>query len=163
MNTLKNSLFVITLIAFSGCATRAKLVLNQSVGPGRYHANRRRGVAPGELEVFSALEVINAVDSDHPTHTNYTIDDQGGKTLRRVDNRTGSFYQDPVVVSLPAGAYKVEARATNTGEVIVPVVIEAGKCTVIYLDGSNPPQSKAQPGDQWVRLPGGQIIGEKAN
>jgi hypothetical protein len=149
------------VVAFSGCAARAPLVVNQAVGPARSQASRREG--EGVLVVYSALEVANAVDSSHPTHAGYAIFNPVGKILRRVDNRAGSFYQDPMPVGLPAGTYKVEARATNQGLVIVPVVIEGGRTTILDLDASILPQSEPQSDDQWVRLPDGQVIGVKAD
>lgn len=161
MKTLKTSLFLIVLGAFSGCTTRAPIVVNQAVGPARSHASWRKG--EGVLVVYSALEVGNPLDSEHPAHTSYAIYNQDGKILRRVDNRAGSFYQDPAPVSLPAGTYKVEARATNKGLVVVAVVIQDNRTTIVDLDSSILPQSKSQPGDEWVRLPGGQVIGAKAN
>jgi hypothetical protein len=161
MKSLKASFYFMALIAFSGCATDTPTVLNQPVGPARSQVGRHEG--EGELVVYSAPELVDPADSAHPTHSSYTLYNRDGKILRRVDNRSGSFYQGPVAVSLPAGTYKVAGRATNNGLVIVPVVIEGGRTTILDLDGSTLPQSKPQPGDQWVRLPDGQVIGNRVN
>jgi len=105
------------------------------------------------------------VDSDHPTHSSYTIFSDDGRVLQRVQNLSGSFYADPATVRLSAGKYKVEARATNFGLslTVVPVVIEEGKTTTVYLDGEAPPVDLPQTNDSdWVHLPGGQIVGHRA-
>ncbi len=160
MKALKTSLSLMALVALAGCATRPRIVVNQPVGPGAPHVSRRKG--QGELVVYSALEVADPDDYYHPTHSGYTIFNGGGQVFREVDNRAGSFYQEPVTVSLPAGNYKVRARATNSGTVIVPVVIEDGQTTVVDLEGATLPQTRKRPGDQFVRLPDGQIIGTRA-
>jgi hypothetical protein len=81
--------------------------------------------------------------------------------MRRVDNRSGSFYQDPATISLPAGTYKVEGRATNSGVVLVPVIIEQNKTTVVDLEGSTLPQHRPTGAGQWIRLPNGQVVGAR--
>jgi hypothetical protein len=148
------------LVAVVGCVAQTRTVLNQPVGPSRSQASRRTG--EGELVVYTARELNDPVASRNPTHSPYTIYGQDDHVLQRVDNRTGSFYQDPVPVSLPAGKYKIEARATNAGTVDVPVVIEEGRTTVVDLDGATLPQDRPKSDDQWVRLPGGQIVGFRA-
>ena len=159
MKTLKNSFCIILATAFAGCATRSTVVVKQPVGPDLAHARVNLNKGRGQLVVYSALELINTTDSYHPAHTGYVIYDSNGKLLRRVDNRSGSFYQTPVAVSLPAGEYKVEGRATNSGQVDVPVIIKENKTTTVDLEGTNLPQHKPTGAGQWVRLPDGQVIG----
>ena len=122
-----------------------------------------RAEGQGKLMVYSALESVNLGDSNHPAHSSYTIYDRDGKILQHVNNRSGSFYRSLVAVSLPTGTYKVKGRATNNGWVMVSVVIEDGRTTILDLDGSTLPQRKPQRGDHWVRLPDGQVIGAKVN
>jgi hypothetical protein len=69
----------------------------------------------GQLVVYSALEVASPVGSQFPTHTGYEIYGINENLVRRVDNRSGSFYQTPATACLPAGEYEVKARATNHG------------------------------------------------
>jgi hypothetical protein len=146
------------LIVLSSCATHRKLVLNEPVGPSHPAVKRRQG--EGYLIVHSAREVVDLVHSDHPTHSSYTLYTDDDRALRRVRNLSGSFYQDPENVQLPVGTYKVEARAVNCGWVVLPVIVEVGKTTVVYLDGeASPPDGET--GD-WIRLPNGQIIGSRA-
>ncbi len=79
--------------------------------------------------------------------------------MRRVDNRSGSFYQTPMTVSLPPGEYIVKGRATNVGMVNVPVIVKENKTTIVDLEGATLPQHKPTGAGQWVRLPNGQVIG----
>ena len=160
MKSLSLSVYLIALVAAAGCATRPGIVLKETVGPARPHPGRRKG--EGELVVCSALEVANAADADHPAHSGYTICAPDGRLIREVDNRTGPFYQDPVTVALPVGSYEVKGRATNHGAVVVPVLIEEGRTTVVDLEGAMPPPVPRQVGDQFVRLPDGQIVGTGA-
>lgn len=159
MKTAKK-VFLIFLVAVTGCATRARVVVQQAVGPARAVLARRRN-SNGSLVVYSAMEVINAADARHPAHSSYRIYMPDGKLLRDVDNREGSFYQDPIAVPLAPGKYNIEARATNVGWVELPVIIEQGRTTVVDLDGDVLPPHEAGNGE-WVRLPGGQIVGSRA-
>ena len=161
MKTLKNSFCILLAAAFAGCATRSPVAVNQPVGPDLAQPRVKLNPGQGQLVVFTALELMNTLDSYHPAHTRYVIYDSNGKLLRRVDNRSGSFYQDPATISLPAGTYKVEGRATNSGVVLVPVIIEQNKTTVVDLEGSTLPQHRPTGAGQWIRLPNGQVVGAR--
>ena len=160
MKALKMPIQVVVLILLSSCVTNRRVVINEPVGPPRPATNRRKG--EGELVVHSAREVRNPADSEHLTHSSYKVYSEDGRVLRRVRNLDGSFYADPVPVRLPVGTYKVEARATNIGVVVIPVVIEEGQTTIVYLDGETLPAdlSLTHDGD-WIRLPDGQIVGRR--
>jgi hypothetical protein len=108
--------------------------------------------------VYSAPRVGTYAQSEYPVHTDYTIYSRDDKVVRRVDNRAGSFYQDPATVSLRPGVYRLKALTERGGFVVVPVIIEAGKTTVVDLDGTAIPQHSQAEG-QWVRLPDGHIVG----
>jgi len=159
MNHIKN-LFCITLVAaLAGCATRSPVVVNEPVGPDLARPRVNFSNGQGQLVVYSTEEVVNAVASDFPTHAGYEIDDANGKLIRRVDNRSGSFYQTPVSVALPPGEYKVKAPATNYGIVTVSVIIKENETTTLDLDGAHFRQHKPTGAGQWVRLPTGEVIG----
>ena len=162
MKTLKSFLCMILATAFAGCATHTSVIVDQPVGPDLARPRIDLNKGAGRLLVYSALESLDAVESDHPTHSSYIIYDKNGNMVRRVDNRSGSFYQTPTTVSLPAGEYKVEARATNSGLVAVPVIVKENKTTIVDLDGTTLPQRKPTGAGQWVRLPNGQVIGMRS-
>ena len=160
MNRFIHVIAAALLIETCGCVARKGFVIHDSVWPD--------GVSPassgneGCLIVYSASEVLDPTKSRHPVHTGYTISSDDGKVFRRVTNQSGPFFEEPVSVSLPTGTYKVEARAANYGEVTIPVVIQAGRLTALYLDGETGPLNGATSSSRWVTLPHGQIIGAKA-
>jgi len=160
----KNLFLVIALAAFAGCATsRPTVVVKDSVGPDL--APSRKLVAPagqGQLVVYSALEVVNPVGSDFPTHAAYSIFGPDGKLIQRVDNRSGSFYQSPATVTLPQGEYTLKVPVANYGLVTVPVVIKENETTTLDFNGGHFRQKKPTGAGQWVRLPSGEVIGMRA-
>lgn len=161
MKNIQRLLGTLLLCVAAGCATKQNLVIDQPVGPGRAAAGN--GGTQGELIVYSAVGVSDPTDSYHPTHTGYRIYTPDGRLFRVVDNRTGSFYQDPETVPLPAGKYKIQAQAVNVGQVSLPVVIASGEVTTVRLDVSG---RRAVYGgsdtNAWVRLPNGRVIGARA-
>jgi hypothetical protein len=159
MKTLKNSICIILATAFAGCATHSPVVVKQPVGPDLARPRVNLNQDEGRLVVYTALEAANSGSAYFPTHSSYAIYNSNGKLRQRVDNRTGSFYQVPATVSLPAGEYKVEGRATNSGLVDVPVLIKEKETTTVDLEGSNLPQHKPTGAGQWIRLPDGQVVG----
>lgn len=154
---------VLTCALFAGCASLSNTVVTQSVGPGPERPKIDLGKGLGQLLVYTALEVDDPVNAYFPTHGSYTIFSPDGKWVKHVDNRNGSFYQNPAKVSLPVGKYKIEGRATNAGSVVVPVVVEEGKVTIVDLEGATLPQHKPTGAGQWVRLPNGQVVGMRTN
>src|SRR6185437_4596984 len=160
MNRFIHIIAAALLIETGGCGARKGFVIRDSVWPDKPLAGSLGN--EGCLIVYSGREILDPTKSRHPVHTCYAIFSDDGKVFRRVTNQSGAFFEEPVGVSLPAGAYKVEARATNCGEVAIPVVIQAGKLTTLYLDGETEPLNSATSSNQWVTLPNGQIVGAKA-
>ncbi len=162
MKTLKSSFCIILATAFAGCAAHSPVIVNQTVGPDLAQPRIILNNGNGRLVVYSALESLDAVESDHPTHSSYIIYDKSGNVVRRVDNRSGSFYQSPKTVSLPPGEYTVKGRATNVGLVGVSVIVKKNKTTIVDLEGATMPQRKPTGAGQWVRLPDGRVIGMRS-
>ena len=148
--------------AMAGCATPSTMVVSEPVGPDLAPARVNVAGHGGQLVVYSALEVADAVSSDFPTHAGYDIYSTEGKLLQRVDNRSGSFYQMPAAVALPPGEYLIKAPATNRGLVTVPVIIKANETTTLDLASTHFRQHKPTGAGQWVRLPTGEVIGMRA-
>jgi len=160
MNRIDNIIVVVALALLAGCATPSEIVVKDPVGPDLAPPVKTVSAGQGQLVVYSALEVVNAVSSDFPTHAAYEIySPDGKKLLKRVDNRSGSFYQSPATVTLPAGEYTVKAPVTNHGLVLVPVVIKENETTTVDLDAEHFRQKKPTGAGQWVRLPTGEVIG----
>lgn len=159
MNRINNVSLVIALGVLAGCSTPNEVVVKERVGPDLAPLHKIMSAGQGQLVVYSALEVLNAVSSDFPTHAAYKIYDSDGKLLKVVDNRSGSFEQSPETVSLPPGEYTVKSPATNHGIVSVPVVIKKNETTTLDLDAEHFRQKKPTGAGQWVRLPSGEVIG----
>ena len=159
MKKIKNGLSFLFLAAAVGCVTSPQVIVNQPVGPDLAPPRVNLNKGQGRLVVYTATEVTDPANAYFPTHSAYVIHTPDGRLVRRVDNRTGSFYQSPNPVLLPPGAYLVKGRATNAGEVSVTVIIKENKTTVVHLEGANLPQHKPTGAGQWIRLPDGQVIG----
>jgi hypothetical protein len=145
------------LTALSACSSHP-VVVEAPVGPAPILSSVRRD---GKLVVYSATYAPAVEQSEYPVHTNYTIATATDKLIERVSNATGSFFSQPATVALPPGEYRVRAQYDRGGFVVIPVVIEPGKTTVIDLDGEAVPQSPDANPDK-VRLPDGHVVGWRA-
>jgi len=159
MDLSVKSIWLLLLAILAGCATRTSMVVNEPVGPDLARPRVNLSQGQGQLVVYSALDVVSPVDADFPAHTTYEVYDMSENLIRRVDNRSGSFYQTPATVRLSAGEYKVKALATNHGLITVPIIIKENETTVLDLDSTHFRQHKPTGAGQWVRLPTGEVIG----
>lgn len=116
--------------------------------------------------VYSAWDIGSPGDQSDVAvnhHSDYRILSADGKPVKQVNNFVGTFIEAPVTVSLLPGHYTVVAQATALGTATVPINIEKGKTTDVHLDGS-PLLIQGQSSDaDFVRLPGGSIVGWRAN
>jgi len=149
-----------TLLA--GCTTsEGGLVLDQ-VGPEPV-ATGSIASTNGTLVVYSAFEAspeFNSRDVYGREYSDYQIFSPAGKLLRRVHNDSGTIALSPSPVELPAGKYRVVARANGFGTVTIPVLIEANRVTTMHLEGGGSwPDEAAFRKTNAVRLPDGQIVG----
>lgn len=143
--------------AVSGCATSAPVIVG-TVGPAGPVGSRE---ATGKLMVYSATTVYTAEQSRYALHTSYTLYDDKGTELQRVQNRAGLFAADPITLTLAAGQYRIKALASSSGSVIVPVVVASGRTTTVYLDDTPVPQDLRASANE-VKLPDGHVIGWRA-
>jgi hypothetical protein len=153
-------LFVLAALA-SGCASHREKVIGGPVGPPPLVAPGRSD--QGALVVYSALDFGTPSDPERVSHhSDYQIYSADGRRFKYVNNRIGTYIEDPATVGLPPGLYKVRARAAAFGFVTTSVVIEAGKTTFIHLDGSELSSGIQTPASRIVRLPDGLIMGWQA-
>ncbi len=161
---MKRSIFIVLGIAltslFAGCATAPAPTL-AAVGPNPM--GYQGSAADGQLQVFTALS--GHAEGNNPTwyrHRDYDIYDQAGQRVEHVRNNLGHYAQSPRLVTLPAGEYVIDARAKGTLQVKVPVVINPGETTVVYLDGSwQPPEGTDN--SKLVMAPAGYPVGWRAD
>jgi len=94
----------------------------------------------GNLIVYSATYAPTLEQSEYPAHTDYNVATPDGKVIQHVKNATGSYGSRPAIVSLSPGQYYVRAQYDRGGFVVITVVIEPGKTTVLDLNGEPLPQ-----------------------
>ena len=145
------------LILFNNCATTPPIVL-ETVGP---ESPGRSGTGKGYLLVYSATDKVQDGKLDFFPHTGYTVYDATGKFVHYTPNRVGNTDPVPVTIPLAAGIYKVVARAELYGRVTVPVKIDNGKLTVVYLERGGMPQKVRPKNREFITLPKGDIVGVK--
>ena len=148
----------------AGCATARNEVVLDCVGPQPAAASANS--TSGTLLVYSAYRVgadFDSRDARRPEYSDYRILSADGQLLQAVHNNSGTVLQDAVPVTLAPGQYRVRARANGYGYVIVPVVIEAGRKTVLHLDGDSQSDMAGLNQANAVRLPDGQLVGARAN
>jgi hypothetical protein len=139
-----------------GCASRPPITLTEPIGP----AIARPAMAEndGHLKVYS-MAYLGSMDADieRYVHSSYTIYAPDGAKVRLVSNQTGLFNEDPETVTLPEGKYQVKAETYQGKWVLVPVVVERARTTVVDL---NDEWWRDHPlADRAVKLPGGSVIG----
>jgi hypothetical protein len=149
----------------AGCATANNGMVLEGVGPDPASPVDTVAIT-GTLLVYSAYEVnadFNIRDPHRPQYTDYQILTADGKLQQRVHNCTDTILQRPKIVDLPAGTYCVIAEANGYGAVTVPVTIQAGKDTILHLEGGDRwPNPQAFDQSNAVRLPDGQVVGWKS-
>jgi hypothetical protein len=94
-------------------------------------------VSQGSLMVYSVMDRSDDDDVVYYEYSSYAIYTINGKLFRHVENRVSSSDQIPEAVTLPAGSYVVEARSATDVYVRVPIVIQAGRRTILDLDSRN--------------------------
>ena len=90
-------------------------------------------VSQGSLMVYSVMDRFDDDDVVYYEYSSYAIYTINGKLFRHVENRVSSSDQIPEAVTLPAGSYVIEARSATDVYSRVPVVIKAGRQTILDL------------------------------
>lgn len=150
---------------FLGCtSTKGPLVLDP-IGPAP-HAPLADGLK-GSLVVYSAFEAAPDLNRS-PYRNRYTdyrvLSADGEHLIQVVTNNRETLLNSPPAVELPAGSYRIFARANGYGPIIVPIVIEPTQVTTVHLEGSVWwPRSSQIFASNPVRLPKGEIAGWRAD
>jgi hypothetical protein len=148
----------------TACAAATSSLVLDPVGPPP--ARPTAISTQGRLVVFSAYSVHapGLSDPDYlQRHTDYELVATDGRPIRNVVNQAGAWGKDPAGVGLEPGAYRIVARANGYGLVTVPVIVVAGRDTIVHLEGSASWSGAENPaGSHPVCLPDGQIVGWRA-
>ena len=155
--SLLATLVVTSVATLSGCALTAPVMVG-AVGPAGPVTDRE---PKGKLVVYSATTVYTAEQSRYALHSAYTLYDDKGTQLQKVQNHAGLFAADPVTLTLAAGQYRVRALASSAGAVIVPVIVAPGRTTTVYLDDTSIPADLRASANE-VKLPDGHVVGWRA-
>ncbi len=97
-----------------------------------------------------------------PAHSDYTICTQDGKVLKHVRNSRDPNDTQPAMVPLAPGKYEVKAQTRDWGVITVPVVVEAGKPTIVNLQRGQNPVVESVARSNAVSLDGYLIVGWRA-
>ncbi len=136
----------------SACATHHEIL--EAVGP----APPSPPPAPhGFLRVYTPTEVYDDKDVLYYPHRDFTILSLDGKPMKHIRNADHHWDETPALTPLPVGSYKIRSRMHRGGIVTIPVVVELGRTTNVYLDGTF--ERPETPEDAYVQLPTGEIIG----
>ena len=147
------------LLLLPACSSPQKHAIVQPVGPAP-QINARAENA-GYLVVYSAWShFVDQGSTGH--HSRYTVSSDAPATSKVIINHADRFDEGPVRLPLSPGSYHVSARSTHFGRVNVPVIIQEGQTTLVYLDGSSHAEAPATPQTSTVRLPNGEIVGWSA-
>jgi len=102
------------------------------VRPG--NLDYRTELPQGYLKVYTATDEFDDGGLPYHAHGSYAIYTTDGKLFKNVENHISLSDEIPELVALPVGSYTVGARSERDGYVRVPVVIKAGRRTILDLD-----------------------------
>ena len=159
MKVVRISIALSVLLGAAGCAAVRPLVIADAVGP--LQPLLAETGPHGSMIVYSDTEGPLADPADYSPHSGYKLHSTDGRLLQVVENRSATDARQPRTLRLGVGRYVVTALAPRVGLVSIPVVIDAEQVTVVDLNREVLP-SLLVAGEEWVRLPNGQIIGSKA-
>src|SRR5260370_38795014 len=133
---LKSAISIDTLALCFGSTTVAKPGNRDPLFTGmiRSGLDNRNELSQGYLTVYSATDQLDDGGfffNDTATSEIYTTD---GKFFKNVENHISRSDEIPALVMLSTGSYTIEARSESRGYVRVPIVITAGRRTVVDPD-----------------------------
>jgi hypothetical protein len=134
---LKTALLIVPLNLYFGGPTIAHAGGRNVLSPGPIrpgHLDYRTELSQGSLVVYSATDEFDDGGVPYHAHSSYAIYTLDGKLFRSVENHISRSDEIPEVVALPVGSYTVDARSEKNGYVRVPIVINAGRPTVLDLN-----------------------------
>ena len=94
----------------------------------------RTQLSQGYLTVYSATYQFDDGGVLYYAHSSYPIYTTAGKLSKNVENHISRSDEIPALVTLPTGSYTIEARSENRGYIRMPIVITAGRRTVVDPD-----------------------------
>jgi hypothetical protein len=133
---LKTTLLLIQLAMCFGSPTVARAGERTPLSSRRVRSelDYRSELSQGYLMVYSATDPFDDGEVPYYAHSAYSIYTADGKFFKHVENHMSLNDEVPCLVTLPTGSYTIEARSESHGYVRVPIVITAGRRTIVDPD-----------------------------
>jgi len=134
---LKTALLIAPLAFYFGGSTVLQAGGKDPLSPGPIRPGNldyRTQLPQGYLKVYTATDEFDDGGLAYHAHSSYAIYTTDGKVFKKVKNHISLSDEIPELVALPVGSYTVQARSERDGYVRVPVVIKAGRRTILNLD-----------------------------
>src|SRR6476660_7377828 len=129
---LKSMLLIVQLaLCFSGPTVAQAGQRDSSTGPIQPELNDQAELRQGYLLVYSATDRFDDGGTFYYPHSSYSIYRADGKFFKNVENHISRSDEIPALVTLPAGSYRILLRSEHRGYVRRPIVITAGRRTIL--------------------------------
>jgi hypothetical protein len=147
---LKSMLLIVQLAFCFGGPTVAQAGQRESsTGSIQPKLNDQAVLPQGYLIVYSATDRFDDGGTPFYPHSSYSIYTADGKFFKNVENHISPSDEIPALVALPAGSYTILLRSQNRGYIRLPIVITAGRRTILDPDEAQTDLQKrfARPSD----------------
>jgi len=142
-------LIVQLALCFSGPTVAQAGQRDSSTGPIQPELNDQADLRQGYLLVYSATDRFDDGGTFYYPHSSYSIYTADGKFFKNIENHISQSDEIPALVTLPTGSYTILLRSENRGYIRLPIVITAGRRTILDPDEAQTDLQKrsAQPRD----------------
>ena len=147
---LKAAISIVQLaFCFGGPTVAQAGQRDSSTGSIRAELNDQADLSQGYLLVYSATDRFDDGGTLYYPHSSYSIYRADGKFFKNVENHISKSDEIPALVTLPVGSYTILLRSENRGYIRLPIVITAGRRTILDPDEAQTDLQKrlAQPRD----------------
>ena len=146
---LKSILLIVQLVFFGSPILVKAGQKDSSTGPIQPELSDQAELSQGYLLVYSATDRFDDGGTFYYPHSSYSIYTTDGKFFKNVENHISRSDEIPALVALPVGSYTILLRSENRGYIRLPIVITAGRRTILDPDEAQTDLQKrfAQPRD----------------
>jgi len=127
-------LIVQLALCFSGPTVAQAGQRDSSTGPIQPELNDQAELRQGYLLVYSATDRFDDGGTFYYPHSSYSIYTADGKFFKNIENHISQSDELPALVTLPTGSYTIMLRSENRGYIRLPIVITAGRRTILDPD-----------------------------
>ena len=129
-------LIVQLALCFSGPTVAQAGQRDSSTGPIQPELNDQAESRQGYLLVYSATDRFDDGGTFYYPHSSYSIYTADGKFFKNIENHISQSDEIPALVTLPTGSYTILLRSENRGYIRLPIVITAGRRTILDPDAA---------------------------